>query len=106
MAWSDAAVDLVDLTDRMRAALRHTGDEDAVAYFQWLQDVAAAAIGWICSDAGEDAGDAEPLLELRALAQRQGGDVGWQWCTLPADACPHDHDHDDQPVQPEAAASS
>jgi hypothetical protein len=104
MAWDNRDVDLVDLTDRMRAALRDVGDGDAVAYLQWLQDVAGAAIGWICSDDGEDAGDAAPLLELRALAQQQGGDVGGQWCTLPAGVCPHRHDHADQPERPGAAA--
>jgi hypothetical protein len=55
---SNTSVDLVALTGRMRAAL---GDnKDALEYLQWLQDVAGAAIGWICSHSGEDAGERRP----------------------------------------------
>ena len=86
------------MADRIAELIRQHADpaerDELLASWAFADDMAGAALAFVCSDDGEDA-DGDGLDDMRALAIENGGDVGEQHCTITAAECEH-HDHDEE----------
>ena len=94
-ALDTSAHDAAIITQLIGDHVQDKATRERLLDYHSLNDrMAGAALSFICSIDGEDAGSSEDLNEMRELAVENGGDVGASHCSLDAETCDHQEAHE------------